>query len=200
MDLNLTISDLADGDVDRGRDDLGLSVTQSRDDGCLNDASSDDLTVTNVRDDSVLSTAGDRNDGNGFALLGPVTVVQVVEVTRETLVERRRFAQSQGAVLAKREAAGDEGTGLGRTVELELVVGCNISSPVLRIDDGSISQTNNEDAVLSAFGSLLYPLSVQQHPQRRLSRLRPLRLPITRMVHTHGYVPRCSHFSFPWPG
>ncbi len=164
MDLDLTVSYLAQGHFYRRGDDLGLTIAQCGDDSCLDNASSDELTVSDVCNGSLLPSAGNSNDGNGLALLGPVAVVQIVEVTREALVESRRVTQCQDVVLAEGEAAGDEGTGLGRTIELELVVGCDIPSSVFCVVDRSVRQTNNEDTVLATRSPFLLHLSVKPLP------------------------------------
>lgn len=166
MDLHLAISNLAQGDVHRRRDDLRLTVAQCGDDSRLDNTSSNDLAITNVRDSSLgfHSTAGNSHDGNRLALLRPVAIVQVVEVTREALVEGGRVTQGEDVVLTEREAAGEESTGLGRAVELELEVRCDISSSVFRIDDVSIFQANNQDSILPTFSSSLYSSLVATLP------------------------------------
>lgn len=155
MNLDLAIGDLAQGNIHRSRDDLGLSIAQCGDDGRLNNAGGNELSVSYGRNSTFLSTAGNSNDGDGLTLLGPVTIVQVVEVTRKTLVESCRFTQGQDVVIAEREATCVKGTSLGRTVELELEVGRNISSSVLCVKDRSVRQTNNEDAILPALSTFL---------------------------------------------
>ena len=164
MHLDLTIANLAQRDVYLSCDDLGLPIAQGGDDRSLGNRSSHDLAITNIRDGSIGSTAGNSDDGHPLALLSPVTVIQVVEAARAALEEGLVSAQSQGVVFANGESAGEEGACLGRAVELELEVRCDISSSVFRIDDVSIFQANNQDSILPTFSSSLYSSLVATLP------------------------------------
>ena len=161
LHLDLTVTNLAQRDANRSGDNLGLAIAQGGDDGSLSESGSHNLAITQVRDRGVRSTAGNSYDRNLLALLSPVTVVQVVESARTALVERVVLAQSQGVVLADGKSAGEDGAGLGRTVELELEVGCDVSSPVFGIDDVTVLQSNDQDSVLSTLGSFLSSQSVE---------------------------------------
>lgn len=154
MHLDLTIANLANGNGNAGSNDLGLTITQGSDNGGLDNSGSDNLAVRNLRH-SVLAAARHSNDRNRLALLGPVLVVQVVECTREAAVEGLGLAQSEHIVLANGEAAGEESTGLSGLVELELVVGGNVTNAILRILGGAILKGHDEDTVLATFRASL---------------------------------------------
>jgi hypothetical protein len=59
----------------------------------------------------------------------PVSVIEVVEVSAQTLPPNSRATQGKAIVRADREAAGVNGACLGRVVELKLVVGGDVSRP-----------------------------------------------------------------------
>ena len=63
-------------------------------------------------------------------MFSPGSVVEVVEGAGEALVEDCGTADCEGAVGAEGEAAGVDGAGLGRGVELELVVGGYVTCSV----------------------------------------------------------------------
>lgn len=103
-----------------------------------------------------LCAAGDGDDGDGLALRRPRSVVQVVEAARQALVEGLGGAQRHDVVLAEREAAGEEGAGLCRLIELELVVGRDVSGPALRVVGRAVLQRDDERSLFAAFCPFLY--------------------------------------------
>lgn len=135
MALDLTIADLAHGNRLHGRDNLRLAIAQ-RDNGrgCDNGCA-DDMLASNLVG---ALTAGQGEDLNRGALLGPPTIVQVVKVAGLALVENRRATEGQGAIAALGEASSVDGAGLRRNVKLELVVGSNVAGPVLGILDDAV--------------------------------------------------------------
>lgn len=143
-----------DGDISRCCDDLRLPIRESRDDGRWHDGCSDNLPVGRLRY-RVLGAARYCDDGDGLALFRPCSVVQVVEAARPTLVECLGRAQRQPEILADGESAVEESASLRRSIELELVVGSNISSPTLCIHSNSVVQRQDESS-LGATCPLLY--------------------------------------------
>lgn len=71
-------------------------------------------------------------------------VVEVVEVTTQALVEDSRATKSKRAVRAGRPASGVDGSSLSRAVELELVVGGNVTSAVLGVGEDAVLQSDLE--------------------------------------------------------
>ena len=63
----------------------------------------------------------------------PFSVVQVIEVSTQAFIEYVRATKGERSIVASREASRVDGSGLWRIVELELVVGSNISRTSLRI-------------------------------------------------------------------
>ncbi|PSE10589.1 hypothetical protein C7G95_19175, partial [Acinetobacter nosocomialis] len=90
-----------------------------------------------------------------LALLSPVLVVQVVEVARQAAVEGLVAAKSKQVVLADGETAGVDGASLRRSIELELEVGGDVTSAVLRVVDGVVRQRQDEHSVGSTLSALL---------------------------------------------
>lgn len=60
-------------------------------------------------------------------MLCPVSVIEIVEITRQTLVEYCRASESETAVATVGEARGIDGTGLRWVIELELVIGSDVA-------------------------------------------------------------------------
>ena len=96
-------------------------------------------------------------NGDWVTLRSPFTVVEIVEIAAETLVEGRRAAERQTAITADAEAGGVDCTGLWWGVELELIVGCNVTSATLVVLEhaivdgqlkGGICPTGNHDSGL----------------------------------------------------
>lgn len=75
-----------------------------------------------------------------------MSVVQVVEVTAQALVENVGATESQGAIRAHAEAGSVDGTGLSWLVELELVVGGNVTCSALAVEEDTIGQGQVEHA------------------------------------------------------
>lgn len=139
MDLDLAITNLAHRNGDGGRDNLGLAVGKNSDNSGNNDLSAYGLLA------AVAGTiAGFGNDLDGLTLRRPVAVVQVVKVARQALVENSRGTESQGTIGAGREASGDEGTRLRRTIELKLEVGGDVASAILGILEYTILESHNK--------------------------------------------------------
>jgi len=124
--LRLAIRDLRD-DAGSGSTSLRLTVGDLGDAGWCGDLG---LTVTDLGGTGTASLHSSDVDRN--ALCTGALAVQVVEVTREALVKDSwcRTAigrESEGVVATEREPAGFLSTGLNRSVELELIVGGNVS-------------------------------------------------------------------------
>jgi len=75
----------------------------------------------------------DSVDVDGRTLSRPFSVVKVVEVTAQALVEDVGSTKGKSAVTAGSEAGGEFSTSLGWSIELELEVGGNIPSASLGI-------------------------------------------------------------------
>jgi hypothetical protein len=149
--LDLAVANLADGDGNSGRKDLRLAVRKRLHNGGGDDLGSDNLSIARLirtTRGSIATRHGD--DLNGLALGSPVAVVKVVKVTRLALVPGSRVTEGQRVVTTDGETGGVNGTGLGRAVELELVVGCNVSSAVLSIGQDTILQGEQKSAVRAA--------------------------------------------------
>lgn len=149
--LDLAIANLADGDGDGGGDDLGLTVTDDGNDsggdhGGSNDVAGGNRGVRAAREDAQV---------NGRALRSPASVVQVGEVSRLALVEGSRATESEGAVATDGEARGVDDTGLGRAVELELVVGDDGANAALGICENAVLQGQVKSALLAAVAASL---------------------------------------------
>lgn len=82
----------------------------------------------------------------------PASVVQVVEATGQTLVEDAAASKGQGTVSTDRETGSVDGTCLWGFVELELVVGCNVSSTPLVVLEDTVVERQDERAVGLAEG------------------------------------------------
>jgi hypothetical protein len=72
------------------------------------------------------------------ALVTSSLVVEVVKVAAQALVEDGGTAKSERTVAASRPASSVDGTSLGRIVELELVVGGNVTSAVLGVHEDAV--------------------------------------------------------------
>jgi hypothetical protein len=154
VNLDLTITNLAERDRDGSGHNLRLTVAQSGDNSRLDNRGANNLAVGNLRG-SVFAAARADNDGDRLTLLGPVLVVQVVEGTRKAAVEGLAVAKGEDVVLANGEAAGEQGTGLSRLVELELVVRGDVANAVLSILGGTVLKGHDEDTSLAALSTLL---------------------------------------------
>lgn len=153
-EARLTIANLANGDRNGGGDDLGLAVRDRLDNGCGDDLGGHNLAVVRLGHVGVAAVARHGNDLDSLALGSPVTIVQVVEVARLALVPNRRPAEGERLVPADGEASGVDGASLGRVVELELVVGRNVSCPALSIGEDAVGQGQEQGAVGAASGAL----------------------------------------------
>lgn len=60
-------------------------------------------------------------------MFSPVTVIEIVEVPAQALIEDGTASQGEGVVRAKRESRRVDSTSLWRVVELELVVCCDVA-------------------------------------------------------------------------
>lgn len=77
---------------------------------------------------------------------GPLTVIQIVEVAAQALVEDVGSAEGKGSIVAGGEASSVDCSGLGWAVELELVVGGDISCSSLGILQFAIGQSDYKTA------------------------------------------------------
>lgn len=153
VSLDLAIANLAHGDGDGGGLDLGLAVRQSGDDG--GDAhAGGDRGLHGAAAVGLLAGAGHGDNLNGLALSGPAAVVEVVEVTGAALVEDGGAAEGEGAVLAGGEASSVDGASLGRSIELELVVGDNGTGAVLAVLEDGVLEAQDKGLVAGAVALL----------------------------------------------
>jgi hypothetical protein len=165
--LRLSVGDLSDWN---GRSCLRLSIGDLGDGLCrlslwlairdLGNGSSDGgagwLSVRGLGDGSRGGfTAREDIDQDRLALSGPVAVVQVVEATAQALVEDSRGTESEGAVGADREAISVDGSSLGWSIELELVVGRDVSGTALLVGELAVGEGDDEGSLCSWAGIAL---------------------------------------------
>lgn len=81
---------------------------------------------------------------NLVALVASGLVVEVVEVAAQALEEDSGATEGERAVAASRPASGVDGTSLGGAVELELVVGGNVTGAVLGVGEDTILKSDLE--------------------------------------------------------
>jgi hypothetical protein len=129
--LDLTIGNLGDRSADRGSL-LGLSVGKLRSSG----------------------TTHDHVDVDLVALVASGLVVEVVEVAAQALEEDSGATEGKRAVAASRPASGVDGTSLGRAIELELVVGGNVTGALLGVGKDTVLEAD-----LKGHGIVLLPLA-----------------------------------------
>jgi hypothetical protein len=162
VSLDLPITNLAHGDRNRSGNDLRLTICENGDDGGSNHSGTDDLAVALLSNCSSGSASQDV-DVDWRTLSRPVAVVQVVEGTREALVEGGRTAKCERAVSADREARGEDSAGLRGTVELELEVGGDVTSATEGVEEDAIGQGENQNTLTSAVSALLFFLVSSIH-------------------------------------
>ena len=75
---------------------------------------------------------------NLVALLAGGLVVKVVEVTAQALEEDSAATECKRAVAASRPASSVNGASLSRAVELELVIGGDVTGAVLGVGENAI--------------------------------------------------------------
>jgi len=150
--LNLTIGDLSDRGTGRG---LDLTIRDLSD--SLGGGGGLELTVANLGSSASGSSTTSLQDVDvdGRALVASGLVVKVVEVTAQALVEDGRATDGKSAVAADGETRGVDGTGLGGLVELELVVGSNVTSAALVIGQDTVGKSDSQDLVLTSLEAAL---------------------------------------------
>lgn len=155
--LDLAVAYLANGDGHSGGNNLGLAVLDDRDESGRNHGGANDVAA---RGDSRSVAARKNREVDGRTLLGPVAVVEVVEVTREAAVESGRSTESEGTVLADREARRVDDASLGRSVKLELEVGNNGSGAALGVGEDTVLEGEVQRALLTAVGGARLTISL----------------------------------------
>ena len=96
------------------------------------------------------AAAGRNNsDVNGVALAANGGGVKVVEATAQALVPDGA-GESEGAVAADGETAGVDGVALERSVELELLVGGDITLALLGVGQDTVGEGQDEGGVVAA--------------------------------------------------
>ncbi len=129
---------------------LGLAVANGADNGGLDHGGADGL-LAGVASGVAAARGGAARGGNqldGLALGSPVAVVEVVEFTRQALVEDGGGAEGNGAVVAGGETSSVDGAGLGRgAIELELVVGDNGADAALLVSQDTVLERQDEAGV-----------------------------------------------------
>lgn len=124
--LDLTIGDLGDGSLNGSL--LGLAVGKLRSSaGGGGRAGTDDVDVDIVA-----------------LLAGGLVVVEVVEVTAQALVEDGGATEGKRAVAASGPASSEDGASLSRAVELELVVGSDVTGAVLGVGEDTVGEVDEE--------------------------------------------------------
>jgi hypothetical protein len=83
-------------------------------------------------------------DEDGLALRCPLSIIQVVEVPAQALIEDVGAAEGKRAIVAGREATSEDGSSLGRGIELELEVGSNISRAALCVMQLAVGQSDDQ--------------------------------------------------------
>jgi hypothetical protein len=124
--LDLTVGDLGDGS---GRGLLGLAIGELR---------------SSTGGGSGARAGTNDLDGDLVALGSGGLVVQVVEVTAQALVESGLTTKSKRAVGASGPAGSVDGASLGRAVELELVVGGDVTDAVLGVSEHTVLEGDLE--------------------------------------------------------
>lgn len=127
MCLNLSIADLTHSYRHHRSDHLWLAVGNRAHDRCCYNVGTDDLSHTTGTAGTGGGTAGHGFENDGVTLRGPVAVIQVPKVARLALPKLSRVSKSHQAIGAEGEASRVQCTGLRRLVELELVVGRDVS-------------------------------------------------------------------------
>jgi hypothetical protein len=152
--LDLTVGDLGDG---LGSTSGGLDLTIRDLGNNLGGGGGLELTVTNLGGSTGRGNTASLEDVDvdGRALRTSGLVVEVVEVTAQALVEDSRGADGEGSVAADGETRGVDGTGLGGLVELELVVGGNVTSAALVIGQDTVGKSNSQDLLLTSLKGAL---------------------------------------------
>ena len=89
---------------------------------------------------------------DGVTLRSPVTVIQVVKATAAALPPDTAVTKGQSAVLANREARGVNGTGLWWVIELELIVGGNVTCSTVCVFENAIVESEGEGVICLAEG------------------------------------------------
>lgn len=172
--LDLSVTDLSDLGTSGGS--LRLSITNLRNLGSsrrclgltissLGSRRSRGLAVSTLSGAGATrrSTARDDGDDNGDARSTSGLVVQVVEGTRETLVEDGGAAKSERAVVADRPSTGVNRTGLSRrTIKLELSVRNDRTNASLGISEDATLEAQNECSIAAASRTLLGRQSVNK--------------------------------------
>jgi hypothetical protein len=152
-DLGLTIVVLRDWDH-RGRvcNPLGLPVANlchwGRD-SCRGLR----LSISCFTND-ISGAARENVDENSIALRSPIRTVEVRETPTRTFIEDSGATESQRGVGKDRESSGVDSTCLRGRVELELVVGSDISCPALSIGENTVGKSNGKVSGLSAIDCL----------------------------------------------
>lgn len=147
------LRDLANRNSSRGRSHLGLAIAEGGDDSGGYNLRSDDLSITYL---ACITTTFHDEDLYRRALRSPGAIVKVEEIATGALIEDSRAAECEGAVTASREAGSEDGTSLGRLVELELVVCGNVPGAALSILEDSVLQGSNQNAIGSTVVALLF--------------------------------------------
>jgi len=81
-------------------------------------------------------------------------LVEVVEGTAQALVPDGRATERKGAVGTGGETTSVDGTSLSWSVELELLVGGNVSGAVLAVSEDTVLEGDLEDVGTSLVGAL----------------------------------------------
>jgi len=94
-------------------------------------------------------------------LLGPVLVVKVVEAAAQTLVEDVGATKGKGAIRTDRPPSSEDSTSLGWLVELELVVGSNVTGATNVVSQYTTLKSDLESGVVLASNHLSANVSLR---------------------------------------
>lgn len=108
------------------------------------------LSVSGLAGSATLhGTTSDGLDVDRAALATLGLVVQVVEVSAQALVEDSLVAKDEGAVVADSPARSVDRIGLEDVVELELVVGDDLTSAAVLVLEDTVVEGDLEGTVLA---------------------------------------------------
>ena len=147
--LDLAVGNLGD-DLGGGSGGLDLTVGELGDGG--GDGRGGDLTVSNLGSDTGSgrrSARGAHIDVDLGALGAGRLVVKVVKGTAQALVEDGRVAESESVVAANGPSGSVDSTSLDRAIELELVVGGNVTSTALIVGEDTADKLDGQSLILA---------------------------------------------------
>ena len=190
--LNLAISDLSHWHTGHSLwltiGDLGnsvwLSVTHDRDSSRWCGW----LTIGHLGGSRCTTTLGvDSLDEDLIALVASLVGIQVVEISAQALPPDGGAANSEGVVGAEREASGIDGTGLDWLIELELIIGSDVTcSTSLICEDTALEGECEDTRKLSLLRGLVFIASQLWKMNRTLALVETEETFMTWMLNVPG--------------